>query len=460
MQNTKINMNKDIFLTNSLGNKKEKFVPINKNNVGMYVCGPTVYDDPHIGNARPLVVFDILYKVLKCKYGDKSVSYVRNITDVDDKIIQSSLEKKISIDDLTKKIITNYHNDCDYLKCEKPNEEPKATENISLMVKMTEELIKKNFAYINNNHVYFEVKKFKDYGKLSNKNLDELIAGSRVEISENKKNPEDFVLWKPSKENEPSWDSPWGKGRPGWHLECSVMSKKYLGTKFDIHGGGRDLIFPHHENEIAQSRCANDTDVFANYWLHNGFITISNEKMAKSQGNILKIKDLKKSINGQVLRLALISAHYKQPLDWNDKLLNECQKILNKWYDCYVEVKKSVLIPEEFLEPLYDDLNTPGYISNIHKLYDKAQNGSIEDKEIFTTACNFIGLLTDTKDQWLKFKKEKSDISEEEILSKIKERDKARKNKDYKLSDKIRNELLNKGVLIEDKDGKTTWKLK
>jgi len=453
-------MNKDIFLTNSFGNKKEKFVPINKSKVGMYVCGPTVYDDPHIGNARPLVVFDILYKVLKCKYGGKSVFYVRNITDVDDKIIQSSLEKNISIEDLTKKITANYHGDCNYLKCEKPNEEPKATENISLMVKMIEDLIKKNFAYVNKNHVYFEVKKFKDYGKLSNKNLEELIAGSRVEISENKKNPEDFVLWKPSKENEPFWDSPWGKGRPGWHLECSVMSKKYLGAKFDIHGGGRDLIFPHHENEIAQSRCANDTDVFANYWIHNGFITISNEKMAKSQGNILKINDFKKNINGQILRLALISTHYKQPLDWNEKLLDECQKILNKWYDCYVEVKKKVLIPEDSLEPLYDDLNTPGYIANIHKLYDKAQNGSTEDKEVFTTACNFIGLLTDTKDQWLKFKKERSDITEEEILSKIKERDKARKNKDYKLSDKIRDELLNKGVLIEDKDGKTTWKLK
>ncbi len=453
-------MNKDIYLTNTLRNKNQKFVPINKNNIGMYVCGPTVYEDPHIGNARPLVVFDILYKVLKCKYKSKSVSYVRNITDVDDKIIQSSIEKKISIEDLTKKITADYHSDCDYLKCEKPNEEPKATENISLMVKMAEDLIKKNYAYVNNNHVYFEVKKFKDYGKLSNKNLEDLIAGSRVEISENKKNPEDFVLWKPSKENEPSWNSPWGKGRPGWHLECSVMSKKYLGTKFDIHGGGRDLIFPHHENEIAQSRCANDTDAFANYWVHNGFITISNEKMAKSQGNILKINDFKKNINGQVLRLALISAHYKQPLDWNDKLLDECQKILNKWYDCYVEVKKKVLIPDDSLEPLYDDLNTPGYIANIHKLYDKAQNGSDEDKEIFTTACNFIGLLTDTKDEWLKFKKEKSDISEEEILSKIKERDKARKNKDYKLSDKIRDELLNKGVLIEDKDGKTTWKLK
>jgi len=453
-------MDKDIFLTNSFGNKKEKFIPINTNKIGMYVCGPTVYDDPHIGNARPLVVFDILYKVLKCKYGNKSVSYVRNITDVDDKIIQSSLEKKISIDDLTKKIILNFNNDCEYLNCEKPNEEPKATDNISLMVKMIEDLIDKNYAYINNNHVYFEVKKFKDYGKLSNKNLEELVAGSRVEISENKKNAEDFVLWKPSKENEPSWDSPWGKGRPGWHLECSVMSKKYLGTKFDIHGGGRDLIFPHHENEIAQSRCANDTDTFANYWVHNGFITISNEKMAKSQGNILKIKDLKKNINGQVLRLALITTHYKQPLDWNDKLLRECQKTLNKWYDCYIQVKKKVLIPDELLAPLYDDLNTPSYIANIHKLYEKAHQGNDQDKEVFTTACNFIGLLSETKDQWLKFKKEKSEISEEEILSKIKARDKARKDKDYKLSDKIRDELLNKGVLIEDKDGKTTWKLK
>ncbi len=453
-------MNKDIFLTNSIGYKKEKFVPIDKNKVGMYVCGPTVYDDPHIGNARPLVVFDILYKVLKCKYGVKAVTYVRNITDVDDKIIQSSIDKKISIEELTKKITKNYHNDCDYLKCEKPNEEPKATEHILLMIEMAKILIKKGFAYENKNHVYFEVKKFKDYGKLSNKNLDELIAGSRVEISENKKNPEDFVLWKPSMEYEPSWDSPWGKGRPGWHLECSVMSKKYLGVKFDIHGGGRDLIFPHHENEIAQSRCANDTDVFANYWVHNGFITISNEKMAKSQGNILKINDFKKSISGQVLRLALISTHYKQPLDWNDNLINECKKILNKWYECYVQVKKKVLIPESILGPLYDDLNTPGYIANIHKLYDKAHNGTVKDKEVFTTACNFIGLLTDSKDQWLKFKKEQSDISEQEILHKIKERDKARKNKNYKLSDKIRDELLNKGVLIEDKDGKTTWKFK
>ena len=453
-------MNKDIYLTNSLGNKKEKFVPINKNKIGMYVCGPTVYDDPHIGNARPLVVFDILFRVLKCNFGETKVTYVRNVTDIDDKIIQSSNEKKISTNELTKKITKNFHEDCSYLNCQKPNFEPKATENISLMVEMINQLLVKGYAYSNNHHVYFEVKKFKDYGKLSNKNLNELIAGSRVEISDNKKNPEDFVLWKPSKDNEPYWNSPWGQGRPGWHLECSVMSKKYLGDKFDIHGGGRDLIFPHHENEIAQSRCANDNDAFANYWVHNAFITMSNEKMAKSQGNILKINDFRGKINGQVLRLALMSTHYKQPLDWNDELINYCQNTLNKWYESYIELSKQVMIPDEFLNPLYDDLNTPGYIANLHKLFEKSQKGDLKDKEIFTSACNFIGLLSDTKKKWVEFKKSKSEISEKEILSKVKERNEARDNKNYKLADKIRNELLDKGVSIEDKDGKTTWKFK
>ena len=241
-------MDKDIFLTNSLGNKKEKFTPIDSKKIGMYVCGPTVYDNPHIGNARPLVIFDILFKVLKCKFGTKAINYVRNITDIDDKIIKASLEKKISITELTNKITKIFHDDCNYLNCEVPSHEPKATENISLMIEMISKLIKNNNAYESNQHVYFDVNKFKDYGKLSNKNLDELISGARVEVSENKKNPADFVLWKPSSENEPSWDSPWGKGRPGWHLECSVMSKKFLGDTFDIHGGGIDLIFPHHEN--------------------------------------------------------------------------------------------------------------------------------------------------------------------------------------------------------------------
>ena len=453
-------MNNDIFLTNNLSNKKEKFVPIDKKKIGMYVCGPTVYDDPHIGNARPLVIFDILFRVLKCKYGNQSINYIRNITDIDDKIIQASQDKKISVSEITKKVTKNFHDDCIFLNCQKPTEEPKATDNINLMIDMINELLKKNFAYKKNGHVYFEVNKFKEYGKLSNKKLEDLIAGSRVEISENKKNPEDFVLWKPSNESEPSWKSPWGQGRPGWHLECSAMSKRFLGNELDIHGGGIDLLFPHHENEIAQSRCANDTKVFANYWVHNAFITISNEKMAKSQGNILKINDFKEKVSGQILRFALMSAHYKQPLDWNDKLLNECKNTIDKWYQIYLSLKTPLKIPNEMLLPLYDDLNTPGYISNLHNLFDKAKNGNENDKKIFISACNFVGLLNETKDQWLEFKKKKSLISEQDIIKKIDLRNKARENKDYKEADRIRNELLDKGVLIEDKDGKTIWKFR
>ncbi|MDC0865913.1 cysteine--tRNA ligase [Candidatus Pelagibacter sp.] len=449
-------MNKDIFLTNNLSNKKEKFVPINEENIGMYVCGPTVYDDPHIGNARPIVIFDILFKVLKKRFSN--VTYVRNITDVDDKIIKSANEKNISISDLTENVIQSFNKDCNYLNCEDPSQQPKATEHIDLMIEMISELIKKSFAYENNKHVYFEVKKFEDYGKLSNKKLEDLIAGSRIEVSDNKKSSEDFVLWKPSLDDEPSWDSPWGKGRPGWHLECSAMSKKFLGNEFDIHGGGIDLIFPHHENEIAQSRCANDTKVFANYWLHNAFITMSNEKMAKSQGNILKIKDFRDKVSGQVLRLALISAHYKQPLDWNDKLLTDCQNTIDKWYNVYLPSNKD--LDDELLKPLYDDINTPGYIANLHQLYDKANKGSDEDKQIFNSACNFIGLLQETKEQWLSHKIVNVDITEDEIKNKIDLRNKARADKDYTEADNIRDYLLDKGVLIEDKDGKTIWKFK
>ena len=452
-------MNREIHLSNSLGNKKEIFEPLDKKNIGMYVCGPTVYDDPHIGNARPIVVFDLLFKVLKCKYGKEFVTYVRNITDIDDKIIESSKKKNISISKLTEKIIKTFHDDCNYLNCEAPTHEPKATENIKLMIKMIEDLISKKYAYENNKHVYFKVKSFKDYGKLSNKKLDDLIAGSRVDISENKNNPEDFVLWKPSKENEPFWSSPWGKGRPGWHLECSVMSKKYLGETFDIHGGGRDLIFPHHENEIAQSVCVNNKK-FANYWVHNGFITISKEKMAKSQGNILKIKSFKNKYNGQVLRLALMSSHYRQPLDWNDQLMEECYKTLNKWYSCYLKLNKKVLIDDDDLMPLYDDLNTPGYISVLHKLFDKAKSGRLKDKEKFIAGCNFVGLLEESQEDWLSFKKSKINVSENEIKLLIDKRNLARNSKNYDLADKIRKELLDKGVLIEDKDGKTNWKIK
>jgi cysteinyl-tRNA synthetase len=397
---------------------------------------------------------------LKSKYGHDKITYIRNITDVDDKIIKSSKEKNISILDLTNNIIAEFNDDCNYLNLENPSKQPKATEHIDLMIEMINSLINKGFAYEANNHVYFEVSKFSDYGKLSNKKLEDLIAGSRVEVSKNKKKSEDFVLWKPSINDEPFWDSPWGKGRPGWHLECSAMSKKYLGNVFDIHGGGIDLIFPHHENEIAQSRCVNDTKVFANYWVHNAFITMSNEKMAKSTGNILKIKDFKDNIDGQVLKLALMSAHYKQPLDWNEKLLEDCKNTIDKWYEVYKVVKDKSVLNEDILSPLYDDLNTPGYIANLHKLYDKALKGNDADKNLFVTACNFIGILNKTKEEWLEFKKKKLSITEADILKKIELRNKAREDKDYKQADLIRDELLDKGVLIEDKDGKTVWKFK
>ncbi len=446
----------DIFLTNNLSNKKEHFIPKEKNNVGMYVCGPTVYDDPHIGNARPLVIFDILFKLLKNEFD--SVTYVRNITDIDDKIIKSSQDQKVSTKDLTEKVTKSFFEDCEFLNCENPTHQPKATEHIDLMIEMINDLIKKGFAYENKKHVYFEVKKFSDYGKLSNKNLEDLVAGSRVEISENKKNSEDFVLWKPSNNDEPAWDSPWGKGRPGWHLECSAMSKKFLGNEFDIHGGGIDLIFPHHENEIAQSRCANNTKVFASYWVHNAFITLSNEKMAKSQGNILKIKDFRNKTSGQIIRLALMSAHYRQPLDWNDKLLKDCESTLDKWYKVYSSNLKSVKVSDEILKPLYEDLNTPGYIANLHKLYEKASKG--ENIDLFISACKFIGLMNETSEQWNEFKKKRVSITESEIENLVSLRDKARENKNFKEADRIRNKLLDKGVLIEDKDGKTLWKFK
>ena len=446
----------DIFLTNNLTNKKEQFIPIDNKNVGMYVCGPTVYDDPHIGNARPIVIFDILFKLLKKNF--TKVNYVRNITDIDDKIIKSSREQNISTKELTERITKSFLEDCKFLNCENPTHQPKATDYIDLMIEMINQLIKKGFAYENNKHIYFEVKKFPDYGKLSNKKLEDLIAGSRVEISDNKKNSEDFVLWKPSNKEEPSWDSPWGKGRPGWHLECSAMSKKFLGNEFDIHGGGIDLIFPHHENEIAQSRCANETKFFAKYWVHNAFITMSNEKMAKSQGNIVKIKNFRNKISGQVIRLALMSTHYKQPLDWNDKLINECQNTLDKWYNIYSSNISSVEVTDEVLKPLYEDLNTPGYIANLHQLYEKANKG--DNKELFISACKFIGLLNEDKNQWNKYKIDKATISEAEINNKIALRNKARVDKNYKEADKIRDELLDKDVLIEDKDGKTLWKFK
>jgi len=452
-------MNSKLNITNTLTGKKEIFVPIDKNKIGMYVCGPTVYDFPHVGNARPLVVFDVLYRLLNKIFGKDKVIYVRNITDIDDKIIDSSKKKKISIDTLSSSITKSFHDDCVYLNCLKPSFEPKATEHIKDMITMTENLLRNKNAYEKDKHVYFSVNSYKNYGKLSKKNSDELIAGARVEVSKLKKNPLDFVLWKPSTSEDPGWDSPWGRGRPGWHLECSVMSEKFLGKNFDIHGGGLDLIFPHHENEIAQSCCANKTDKFANFWLHNGYVTFNNEKMSKSLGNIVTIEKMRGAINGQVIRLALLSTHYKQPLDWNENLIKESQNTLDKWYGQFENTKQDDL-NEDLLQPLLEDINTPGYISKLHLLYDKASKGDTSSKKLFIAGCRLIGLLDEDLETWKKFKKIKSKIDEKTIENKITDRENARKKGDYKLADDIRKDLESYGVVIEDKEDKTTWRYK
>ena len=443
-------------ITNSLSRKKEVFKPINPKKISLYACGPTVYDNPHVGNARSLVVFDVLFRVLRSLY-DNNVTYVRNITDVDDKIIDASKKQKKKINEITEEITKIFHENCKSLNCLEPSVEPKATNHIKEMVEMTSSLISKGFAYENKGNVYFNIKSFKDYGKLSNKNLDELKAGYRIETSDLKKNLMDFVLWKPSVDEDPGWESPWGRGRPGWHLECSVMSEKYLGKKFDIHGGGLDLIFPHHENEIAQSRCNNNTSSFANYWIHNGFVTINKEKMSKSLGNIITISDAVKKYSGQVVRLALLSAHYSQPLDWNDDLLNNQKSILNKWYNLYLDKQDHNSIIDDIL---LDDLNTPGYIAKIHELYNAAIKGDEEKKIEFNQACRFLGLFSETKKDWESFKKSKIKVSESYVLKKIEERTVAKNKGNFSLADKIRDELLSEGILIEDQKGKTIWKFK
>ena len=321
----------DLMLYDTFTNSKKKFEPIDPNNVRMYVCGPTVYDYAHVGNARPVIVFDILFRLLQKIYGSENVTYVRNITDVDDKIIHAANDQNEDIGILTEKTINYFHDDAKYIGALKPTFEPRATEHIPEMIELIEKLISKEFAYIADGNVLFSSNKFKEYGKLSGKNLDEMFAGSRVGVESYKKEESDFVLWKPSKEDEPSWKSPWGDGRPGWHIECSAMSEKLLGENFDIHGGGQDLIFPHHENEIAQSECANNNK-FANYWVHNGFVTVEGNKMSKSDGNFVTVNELKDSFQGEVIRLTMISTHYRQPLNWTKDNLNESKKTLDKWY--------------------------------------------------------------------------------------------------------------------------------
>ena len=450
-------------LYDTFSNSKKKFEPIDPKNIRMYVCGPTVYDYPHVGNARPVIVFDILFRILQNLYGTEHVTYVRNITDVDDKIINASQENNEDINELTSRTINYFHADAKYIGAMEPSFEPRATDHIAEMINIIETLIEKNYAYVAENNVLFSSTKFSKYGSLSGKNLEEMIAGSRVDVESYKQEASDFILWKPSKDNEPGWDSPWGKGRPGWHIECSAMSEKLLGKTFDIHGGGQDLIFPHHENEIAQSECANG-EKFANYWVHNGFVTVEGNKMAKSDGNFVTVNELKEKYQGEVIRLTMILTHYRQPLNWTNDNLQESKKTLDKWYQYFSEVDfkpdLSVKIDENVMNALNDDMNTPQAIAELHKLFKNCKSNDQDSLNQFLISAQFLGLMNDEPSQWLSWGKDNISVDQNKIESLISQRNAARANKDFAEADRIRDELENLGIVLEDKGAETTWKTK
>ena len=451
-------------LFNTLSGNKERLEAINPKHLKIYACGPTVYNYAHIGNARMAVVFDTLVRTLRVIY--PKVTYVSNITDIDDKIIEVAREQNTAITSITEKYTQIYNDDMLKLNVLAPDIQPKATEYIAEMIELISELIEKDFAYKKEGHVLFHVPTYENYGKLSKRNREEQIAGSRVEVAPFKKDPADFVLWKPSTDDQPGWDSPWGVGRPGWHTECSAMSKKTLGLPFDIHGGGRDLIFPHHENEIAQSCCSsaniNEPTSYAKYWMHNGFVTIEGEKMSKSLGNIILVRELTDSYHGEVIRLALLSSHYRQGLDWNEKVIHQANKLINKLYEIKddlseIEVSNSASHDLNTISTLMDDLNTPGLIAELNKIV-KEYNSSKEDrkfiKEKLTLIGSVLGILQDDKFN------EISDELRKEVEKLILKRDTAKKDKDYEAADSIREELSKLGIEIKDSSDGTVWNLK
>ena len=452
------------YFYNSLSGKKEEFTPVDKTNIRIYVCGPTVYNYVHIGNARPAVVFDTLVNVLRVNY--KKVTYVSNITDIDDKIIDAAASQKMSISELTQKYTDIYNQDMQMLGVQAPDIQPKATEYLSEMIELISQLIKKGFAYEKDGHVLFHVLGYEQYGALSKRNRDEQIAGSRVEIAPYKKDPADFVLWKPSTNDQPGWDSPWGYGRPGWHTECSAMTEKNLGLPFDIHGGGRDLIFPHHENEIAQSCCAsgniNDPQSFSKYWIHNGFVTVEGEKMSKSIGNVILVKDLIDQFDGEVIRLALLTSHYRQSFDWNAKVIHQAKVLLDKLYKALIdlsEIDVEANSNDELLGFLNDDLNTPGAISFINKKLKEYASGDItkkDFKEIILFAGRVLGILNTDPEKW--FNKKKLNFDSTKIDNLIEQRRIAKANKDFQTADAIRDQLKEMGIEIMDSASGTSWK--
>ena len=462
-------MTQNLFLHNTLGNRKEEFVPLNKDHIKIYACGPTVYNYAHIGNARMAVVNDLLVKFLKIIF--PKVTYVSNITDIDDKIISTSQEKNIPINILTEKFTKIYNEDMATLGVDLPDIQPKATDHIKEMIALINVLIKGGYAYEKEGHVMFNVPAFKKYGSLSGRNRDEQVMGSRVEIAPYKKDPTDFILWKPSPSPMPGWESPWGFGRPGWHLECSAMSEKTLGLPFDIHSGGMDLIFPHHENEIAQSCAAhNKTDnvrSFANFWFHNGFVNVEGEKMSKSIGNIKLVHELIKEYKGEVLRMTLLSAHYRQPLNWTKDIIKQNNTMLDRLYRTLKELKNvdayanSNSISSSVIGGLYDDLNTPKVIAELNILSNQVssadENKKIEIKFNLLEVGKILGILQENPDKWLGYgKSEKLDKTMIEGL--IKNRNEARRNKNFDMADKIRDELKDMGIEIEDTSDDTVWR--
>ena len=453
-------------INNTLSGTKETFEPVDKNHVRIYACGPTVYNFAHIGNARMAVVNDLLVNVLRTQF--EKVTYVSNITDIDDKIIDAAHELNEPIKNLTTKYTKIYNDDMGYLNVKLPDKQPHATDHISEMIDLIKKLIENNYAYEKDGHVLFHVPSFSKYGVLSKRNRDEQIAGSRVEVAPFKKDPADFILWKPSPDPLPGWESPWGFGRPGWHLECSAMSEKTLGLPFDIHSGGMDLVFPHHENEIAQTCSLDDNHEpasFAKFWFHNGFVNVEGEKMSKSIGNIKLVHDLKKQYKGEVLRLTLLSAHYRQPLNWTKEIIDQNSKMLDRFYRSLKELQdveiSSDLVSEDIMESLLDDLNTPKVLAKLNTLSNTLSSADTDEKRniknnLIATG-KILGVMQEDPNIWLGYN-QTANPEKEEIEGLINQRNEARRSKDFKLADQIRDKLKSKGIEIEDTKNGTIWR--
>ena len=451
-------------LYNTLARAKQRFEPLDSSNVRMYVCGPTVYDFAHIGNARPVVVFDVLFRLLRHLYGEERVTYARNITDVEDKIIKAAQENGEPIDTLTARTTEAFHRDMAALGALEPSVEPRATQTIPEMIAIIERLIGRGHAYAAEGHVLFSVPSMADYGRLSGRDREEMIAGARVEVAPYKRDPADFVLWKPSTAEQPGWDSPWGRGRPGWHIECSAMSAKHLGETFDIHGGGQDLIFPHHENEIAQSLCGTDGE-FAKLWMHNGYVIVNGEKMSKSLGNFFTVRQLlDEGWPGEALRLTLLSAHYRQPLDFTREKVAEAKAQLDRLYGALrhaADGEDDRDAPSALVSALEDDLNTPQALAELHELASALNKaaGTAERtrlKAALEAGGGLLGLLQEAPEAWFQGAAESDEAAEIEV--EIAARAAARQNRDFAEADRIRDALKQRGILLEDGPEGTTWK--